>query len=139
MGAGDVVVPAQGLAYAYRYSFFSTVQVSQAGDPGGDIKLIDMLFENADGEHLLVHLQPTGLPGIAGGYLCIDRFRCFGLRHTVLQKEYYLEIHPANALRASAAHSGRMQGITCLYLTCGPVPYRQSRNRASPIPSRAQP
>ena len=90
MGASDVVVPAQGLAYAYRYSFFSTVQVSQTGHFGSDIQLIDMLFEDADGEHLLVHLQPTGLPGIAGGYLCVDRFRCFGLRHTVLQRVLHI-------------------------------------------------
>src|SRR6266568_7108555 len=86
MRTGDVVVSPQCLAHAYRYGFFSTVQVSQAGHTGSEVKLVDMLLEKADREHQLVHLQPTGLSGIPGGYLCIDRFRCFGLRHTVLQR-----------------------------------------------------
>ena len=79
VGAGDVVVPAQRLAYAYSYGFLSAVQVGQAGHPGGDIKLIDMLFENADFEHLLVHGQPTGLFRIPAGYTCLMRFGCFVL------------------------------------------------------------
>src|SRR5579863_10344186 len=59
MRAGDVVIAPQRRANADRDSLLPTVQVSQAGHLRSDIETVDMLLEMADGQHLLVHLQPV--------------------------------------------------------------------------------
>src|SRR5580704_5766012 len=58
MGAGDVVVVAQGFANAYRDSLFSYIQVRQSRHQRSRIELIDLFFEQANHLHAAVHLQP---------------------------------------------------------------------------------
>ena len=58
VGAGDIVIRLQRFAHAYRNGLFSAVQVSQAGHAGSLIQIVDGIFETANFQHLLVHMQP---------------------------------------------------------------------------------
>ena len=59
VGAGDVVVPAQGFADADGDGLLADVQVRQPGHFRRDVQLVDLLFEEADLQHLLVQVQPV--------------------------------------------------------------------------------
>ncbi len=87
---GDVVIAPQRLAHTHRYSFFSTIQMSQAGHFGGEIQLVDMLFEKANLQHLLVHDQPKSLLCTPAGYSCSIGFGCFRLHHIFLRRPLHV-------------------------------------------------
>ena len=58
MGAGDVIIASQRLAHANRYRLFAAVQMGQTRHSGAGVEFIDLLFKEADGEHLLIDVQP---------------------------------------------------------------------------------
>src|SRR6266567_7965029 len=58
MRTGDVVIVAQSFTHAYGYSLLTAIQMSETGHFAGGIEFIDMLFKDADFEHLLIHVKP---------------------------------------------------------------------------------
>src|SRR5208337_3465237 len=56
--AGDVIGGLERFTYAHGDRFFTDVEMSQSGHQGPRVKLIDLRFELADGNHLPVHPEP---------------------------------------------------------------------------------
>src|SRR3989442_9053321 len=57
VGAGDEVVPAQGLADPDGYGLFPYIKVGHAGHLGALVELVDLLVEGANLGHLAVHVE----------------------------------------------------------------------------------
>src|SRR3989304_4005358 len=58
MGARDIVVTPQRLAYPNCDCFLPNVKMGQPGHECFGVEFIDFLFELADLDHLLVHMEP---------------------------------------------------------------------------------
>src|SRR5271166_287037 len=58
MGAGDVVVDAQGFANAHGHGFFAAVKMRQSRHECAGVELVDLLFKQADADHLAVDAEP---------------------------------------------------------------------------------
>ena len=58
MRAGDVVVAAQRFANADSDGFLANIEMRQAGHQGTRVEIVDLLFEQADRDHLAVGAQP---------------------------------------------------------------------------------
>src|SRR6266852_1152050 len=58
MCAGDVVVPAQRFADAYRDRFLAAVEMRQARHQCPRVKFVHLLFKHADAHHLTTGVQP---------------------------------------------------------------------------------
>ena len=57
MRARDVVVWLQRFAHADRYGFLSDIKMREARHHGTRVEIVHPLFEQADGDHLPIHVQ----------------------------------------------------------------------------------
>ena len=57
VGRGDFIGSFESLANTHRYGFFAGVHMRQARHFGRQIKLVGLVFEGADANHLAVHAQ----------------------------------------------------------------------------------
>src|SRR5579884_1101569 len=81
MGAGDVVIAAQGFADANGNGLLPDIEVSETGHFRAQVEFIDMLLKEAYFEHLLVGMKPE--VSFRAGCFNIDR--CFRMQHVRLQ------------------------------------------------------
>jgi hypothetical protein len=58
MSAGNVIVGSEGRADADRDGFFTDVEVGEAGHQRSSVQIVDLLFEEADGQHPPIHAEP---------------------------------------------------------------------------------
>ena len=58
MRAGDVIVLAQRLANTDRHGFLADIEMRETRHDGARVKVIDLLFEQANGHHLAIGVQP---------------------------------------------------------------------------------
>src|SRR5271157_3465318 len=68
VGAGDVVVEAEGFADANGNGFFAAVEMGQAGHEGAGVEFVDLIFEQADANHLAIGAEPAIF---VGGSCCV--------------------------------------------------------------------
>jgi hypothetical protein len=58
MGAGDVIVGPKRRANPNRYRFLANVKMREARHEGTSVKFIHAFFEQPDGNHPPVHIDP---------------------------------------------------------------------------------
>ena len=68
VGAGDVIVPVEGLADADSHGLFAAVEMGQTGHFCAQIEFIRRVLEGANFIHLLVDVEP--LFGVHRGIFC---------------------------------------------------------------------
>ena len=58
VGAGDVVIGAKGFARSDGDRFLADIEVGEAGHQGARVKVVHLVFEQANPEHLPIHTNP---------------------------------------------------------------------------------